>query len=69
MCAWGVQDVYKIGGVGTVAVGRVETGVIKPAMSVCIGPVDRITEVRSVERHHESLPEAVPGDNVGFNIR
>ena len=22
-----------------------------------------------MEMHHESLPEAVPGDNVGFNIK
>ena len=27
-----LQDVYKIGGIGTVPVGRVETGVIKPGM-------------------------------------
>merc|ERR1712181_131761 len=47
-----LQDVYKIGGIGTVPVGRVETGVVKP-----------------VEMHHESLAEACPGDNVGFNIK
>jgi len=64
-----LQDVYKIGGIGTVPVGRVETGVIKPGMSVCFGPVGKITEVKSVEMHHESLPQAVPGDNVGFNIK
>ena len=27
------------------------------------------TEVKSVEMHHESLPEAQPGDNVGFNVK
>merc|ERR1712038_1282966 len=27
------------------------------------------TEVKSVEMHHESLPEALPGDNVGFNVK
>ena len=63
------QDVYKIGGIGTVPVGRVETGVIKPGMVVTVAPVALSTEVKSVEMHHESLPEAVPGDNVGFNIR
>merc|ERR1719291_62266 len=64
-----LQDVYKIGGIGTVPVGRVETGVIKPGMVVTFAPNQLTTEVKSVEMHHESLPEAVPGDNVGFNIK
>merc|ERR1719208_502709 len=64
-----LQDVYKIGGIGTVPVGRVETGVIKPGMVVTFAPSQLSTEVKSVEMHHESLPEAVPGDNVGFNIK
>lgn len=33
-----LQDVYKIGGIGTVPVGRVETGVLKPGMVVCFAP-------------------------------
>ncbi|CAM9209248.1 unnamed protein product [Heterosigma akashiwo] len=64
-----LQDVYKIGGIGTVPVGRVETGVIKPGMVVQFAPNGICTEVKSVEMHHESLPEAVPGDNVGFNVK
>jgi len=64
-----LQDVYKIGGIGTVPVGRVETGVIKPGMVVTFAPTQLSTEVKSVEMHHESLPEAVPGDNVGFNVK
>merc|ERR1712215_626973 len=64
-----LQDVYKIGGIGTVPVGRVETGIIKPGMVVTFAPNQLTTEVKSVEMHHESLPEAVPGDNVGFNIK
>merc|ERR1719384_3002341 len=64
-----LQDVYKIGGIGTVPVGRVETGVIKPGMVVTFAPVNLSTEVESVEMHHESLPEAVPGDNVGFDVK
>merc|ERR1712124_5650 len=64
-----LQDVYKIGGIGTVPVGRVETGIIKPGMIVCFGPTGLTTEVKSVEVHHESMTEAVPGDNVGFNIK
>merc|ERR1712183_1125421 len=64
-----LQDVYKIGGIGTVPVGRVETGIIKPGMVVPFAPVGLSTEVKSVEMHHESLPEALPGDNVGFNVK
>merc|ERR1712183_696717 len=64
-----LQDVYKIGGIGTVPVGRVETGIMKPAMVVTFAPAMITTEVKSVEMHHESLPEAVPGDNVGFNVK
>lgn len=64
-----LQDVYKIGGIGTVPVGRVETGILKPGMVVTFAPVGIQTEVKSVEMHHESMPEALPGDNVGFNIK
>merc|ERR1711916_218698 len=64
-----LQDVYKIGGIGTVPVGRVETGVIKPGMVVTFAPCQLSTEVKSVEMHHEQMPEAVPGDNVGFNVK
>merc|ERR1712121_588252 len=64
-----LQDVYKIGGIGTVPVGRVEAGVIKPAMVVTFSPANLTTEVKSVEMHHESLSEGLPGDNVGFNVK
>nr|XP_045605276.1 elongation factor 1-alpha-like [Procambarus clarkii] len=64
-----LQDVYKIGGIGTVPVGRVETGILKPGMVVTFAPNGPTTEVKSVEMHHEALVEAVPGDNVGFNVK
>nr|ACO50117.1 elongation factor 1 alpha [Seculamonas ecuadoriensis] len=64
-----LQDVYKIGGIGTVPVGRVETGIMKPGMTVLFAPSGLSTEVKSIEMHHTQLPEAVPGDNVGFNIK
>ena len=64
-----LQDVYKIGGVGTVPVGRVETGKIKKGMLVNFAPLGQTTEVRSVEMHHEHVDEALPGDNVGFNVK
>jgi len=64
-----LQDVYKIGGIGTVPVGRVETGILKPGTVVTFCPAGITTEVKSVEMHHESLPEALPGDNVGFNVK
>jgi len=64
-----LQDVYKIGGIGTVPVGRVETGIIKAGMIVTFAPSNVTTEVKSVEMHHETLVEGTPGDNVGFNIK
>jgi elongation factor 1-alpha len=64
-----LQDVYKIGGIGTVPVGRVETGILKPGAVVTFAPTMVTTEVKSVEMHHEALTQATPGDNVGFNVK
>jgi len=64
-----LQDVYKIGGIGTVPVGRVETGEIKAGMVVTFAPVNVTTEVKSVEMHHQQMEKAIPGDNVGFNVK
>lgn len=64
-----INDVYSIKGVGTVPVGRVETGIMKSGQSVTFMPPDKTGEVKSIEMHHEILPQAVPGDNIGFNIR
>merc|ERR1712004_581659 len=64
-----LQDVYKIGGIGTVPVGRVETGTIKAGMVVTFAPMNITTEAKSVEMHHEQVDQATPGDNVGFNVK
>merc|ERR1712150_453308 len=64
-----LQDVYKIGGIGTVPVGRVETGKIKAGMVCTFAPANVTTEVKSVEMHHTTLEQGVPGDNVGFNVK
>jgi elongation factor 1-alpha len=64
-----VQDVYKISGIGTVPVGRVETGVMKPGMHINFAPSYIEGEVKSIEMHHEQLKEALPGDNIGFNVK
>src|SRR6266540_2950756 len=64
-----VQDVYSITGAGTVPVGRVETGVLKVGMKIHFMPADKVGEVKSIEMHHEQIPQAEPGDNVGFNVR
>jgi elongation factor 1-alpha len=66
---WPVQDVYTITGIGTVPVGRVETGVITPDIKIVFQPSDKVGEVKSIEMHHEQIPKAEPGDNVGINIR
>ncbi|WP_018154645.1 translation elongation factor EF-1 subunit alpha [Methanothermococcus thermolithotrophicus] len=64
-----LQDVYSITGVGTVPVGRVETGILKPGDKVIFEPAGVTGEVKTVEMHHEQLPQAEPGDNIGFNVR
>lgn len=64
-----VSQVYKIGGIGTVVLGKVETGILKPGMMITFAPVNVATEVKTVEMHHESLEEALPGDFVGFNVK
>ncbi|XBI56355.1 hypothetical protein VPH35_037968 [Triticum aestivum] len=64
-----LQDVYKIGGIGTVPVGRLQTGTMKPGMDVTFGPTGLTTEVSSLEMHHEAVQEALPGDLVGFNVK
>jgi elongation factor 1-alpha len=68
-----IQDVYTITGVGTVPVGKIETGIIRPNEKVIILPAKTgkgvIGEVKTVEMHHEALKEGIAGDNVGINIR
>jgi len=70
---WPIQDVYSITGVGTVPVGKVETGVMKPGMKLIFLPSKKpggvIGEVKTIEMHHEQIQQAVPGDNIGANIR
>jgi elongation factor 1-alpha len=64
-----VQDVYSISGVGTVPVGRIETGVLKVGDTIVFEPAGVKGEVKSIEIFHKQIPEAKPGDNIGFNVR
>ncbi len=64
-----IQDVYSISGVGTVPVGRVESGVLKVGDKIIFNPAGVAGEVKSIEMHHEAIPQAEPGDNIGFNVR
>ncbi|ARS91393.1 translation elongation factor EF-1 subunit alpha [Natrarchaeobaculum aegyptiacum] len=64
-----IQDVYTISGIGTVPVGRIETGVMNVGDDVSFQPSDVGGEVKTIEMHHEEVPQAEPGDNVGFNVR
>ncbi|MFW5902712.1 MAG: translation elongation factor EF-1 subunit alpha [archaeon] len=64
-----IQDVYTIKGVGTVPVGRVETGVLKKGQKVTVMPGDQTGEVKQIEMHHKEIEEAEPGDNIGFNLK
>eukprot|EP01133_Synstelium_polycarpum_P019728 gene19728-23633_t len=64
-----IHDVYNIGGVGAVPVGRIESGSLKPGMNVTFSPSGLSSEVKSVQMHHVSLASAAPGDNVGFALK
>jgi elongation factor 1-alpha len=64
-----IQDVYKISGIGTVPVGKIETGVLQVGKTVQFNPSQKSAEVKSIEMHHTMVPSAEPGDNVGFNVR
>merc|ERR1712050_318450 len=64
-----INDVFKISGIGTVPVGRIETGILKAGMMLRFTPSGMTSECKSVEMHHETLPSAQPGDNVGFSVR
>jgi elongation factor 1-alpha len=68
-----IQDVYEITGIGTVPVGKIETGVMKIGQKIVVLPGRSGTgiqgEVRSIEAHHEQLTEGEAGDNVGVNLR
>jgi elongation factor 1-alpha len=68
-----LQDVYEITGIGTVPVGKIETGIMKPGQKIIILPGRSGKgvpgEIKTIEMHHESLPQAEAGDNVGINIR
>ncbi len=64
-----IQNVYAISGVGTVPVGRVETGVLKVGDKVVFMPPAKVGEVRTIEMHHQRMEKAEPGDNIGFNVR
>ena len=64
-----IQDVYKISGIGTVPVGKIETGVLNAGKTVVFNPSQQTAEVKSIEMHHTMVDKAEPGDNVGFNVR
>jgi elongation factor 1-alpha len=64
-----IQDVYTITGIGTVPVGRVETGKLTVGAKIVFMPGGKSGEVKTIEMHHETVAEAIPGDNVGFNVR
>ena len=64
-----IQDVFSIAGVGTVPIGRVETGILKVKDIVVFEPSGSSGEVRTIEMHHEQIQQAIPGDNIGFSVR
>jgi elongation factor 1-alpha len=64
-----IQDVYTITGIGTVPVGKVESGILKINSKVIFMPENVTAEVKSIEMHHEQVEMAEPGDNIGFSAK
>jgi len=64
-----IQDIYTITGIGSVPVGRVETGVLKEGDTLVFMPSNVQGQVKSIETHHVNIKQALPGDNIGFNVR
>ena len=67
-----VEDVFSITGRGTVATGRVETGIIKVGDEVQIiglGAEGKKSVVTGVEMFRKLLPQGEAGDNVGLLLR
>ena len=64
-----IQDVYTITGIGTVPVGRIETGIMKVGQQIIVSPSGKVGEVKSIEMHHQQMPTGEPGDNVDINLR
>jgi len=63
-----IQEVFTITGQGTVPVGRVESGILKPGI-VIVMPENVTGEVKTIEMHHQAIAQAIPGDNVGFTLK
>ena len=67
-----VEDVFSITGRGTVATGRIETGIIKTGEEVEIiglGAESKKSVVTGVEMFRKILDEGQAGDNVGLLLR
>ena len=66
-----VEDVFSITGRGTVATGRIQTGVVKVGDAVQIMGLgaDLKSVVTGVEMFRKILPEGEAGDNVGLLLR
>ncbi|EFD92299.1 MAG: elongation factor 1-alpha [Candidatus Parvarchaeum acidophilus ARMAN-5] len=64
-----IEDVYSIQGVGTVPVGKVVSGVMKPGDKIIFEPSHVTADVKSIQMHYQNLDQAVHGDNIGFNVR
>ena len=67
-----VEDVFSITGRGTVATGRIETGIIKTGEEVQIiglGSEGKKSVVTGVEMFRKILDEGQAGDNVGLLLR
>ncbi len=42
---------------------------MKPGMTAYFAPTNLQAEIKSIEMHHVNLKQAIPGDNIGFNVK
>ena len=69
-----IQQTLNIGGVGTVLTGRVSSGIVKPNSEAVISPTKQSIEplpisIKTIQEFHKDIPQALPGDNIGFSIK
>jgi len=63
-----IQEVYEIRGIGTIPIGRVQSGVIKTGQLVTFAPSMITSTIKSIEMHHVLKSSASAGDQIGFCV-
>ena len=70
-----VQECFKIGGIGTVVCGRIETGLLQSQVPLKLFPSGKTTESKSIETNYTNGMNVIdtegvmPGQLVGLNLK